>query len=264
MKLKLVLLLTIIASFNTAWAETNENKWNGKRFAVVLTYDDGLNVHLDNVVPELNKYDFKGTFYIPGKSTLQTRLDEWRTTAEQGHELGNHTLFHPCDGSLEGREWVKGYDLSNYSLKQIEDELTVANTLLQAIDRKTQRTYAYTCGDYKAGENSFKDFINENFIGARGVGWAYNSFENADLLNINCLGINGQSGEELISYVKEAQAKEELLVFLFHGVGGEHSINVSLDAHNQLIEYLHSIDDEVWVAPMVEVLEYIKSNRLSK
>jgi sialate O-acetylesterase len=38
--------------------------------------------------------------------------------------------------------------------------------------------------------------------------------------------------------VKEALTKGALLVFLFHGVGGEHGLNVSLPAHRQLLQYL--------------------------
>lgn len=38
--------------------------WNGKSCAVVLTYDDGLNIDLSNVVPALDSVGLKGTFYI--------------------------------------------------------------------------------------------------------------------------------------------------------------------------------------------------------
>ncbi|MDP4189880.1 MAG: chitooligosaccharide deacetylase, partial [Bacteroidota bacterium] len=55
-----------------------------------------------------------------------------------------------------------------------------------------------------------------------------------------------------------------LLVFLFHGVGGEHSINVSREAHSQLIHYLKQHKNEIWVAPMVEVAKYIKKNQSHK
>jgi len=50
-------------------------------------------------------------------------------------------------------------------------------------------------------------------------------------------------------------------VFLFHGVGGQHSLNVSLQAHRQLLHYLQQKQKNVWVAPMIDVAEYIKSYR---
>jgi sialate O-acetylesterase len=88
----------------------------GAKAAVVFTYDDGLDCHLDVAVPQLDEFGFKGTFYCTGNSqSLYNRTDEWRTIARNGHELGNHTLFHPCDGSKAG--WVKPeYDLNNYTI----------------------------------------------------------------------------------------------------------------------------------------------------
>ena len=52
-----------------------------------------------------------------------------------------------------------------------------------------------------------------------------------------------------------------LLVFLFHGVGGEHNLNVSLEAHSRLLHYLREKENEVWVAPVIEVAKYVRSVR---
>jgi sialate O-acetylesterase len=53
-------------------------------------------------------------------------------------------------------------------------------------------------------------------------------------------------------------------VFLFHGVGGEHSLNVSLEAHSRLLHFLKQNQENIWTAPMVDVAEYIKNARSSK
>lgn len=50
-----------------------------------------------------------------------------------------------------------------------------------------------------------------------------------------------------------------LLVFLFHGVGGEHSLNVSLPAHRELLQFLKQNEKDIWIAPMLEVAEFIKN-----
>lgn len=81
--------------------ETPRARWNHHACAVALTYDDGLNVHLDKVIPALDSLGFNGTFYIPGNAaTLNSRTDDWRKAAVTGHELGNHTLFIPVQGLL--------------------------------------------------------------------------------------------------------------------------------------------------------------------
>src|SRR5450432_2597841 len=73
--------------------------WNNRKAAVVLTYDDAINQHLDNAIPVLDSLKLKATFYITGYSpSVRDRMNEWKKLAVQGHELGNHTLYHPCVG----------------------------------------------------------------------------------------------------------------------------------------------------------------------
>jgi peptidoglycan-N-acetylglucosamine deacetylase len=240
--------------------------WNGKSCAVVLTYDDALNVHLDNVIPCLDSAGLKGTFYIIGEAAaLSKRLSEWRLAATKGHELGNHTLTHPCDGRLPGRSWVlPENDLSKYSVTRAVNEIRVTSTLLQAIDGKTERTFAFTCGDRMIDTVNFYRSLENDFAGARGVQEGLKTINTIDLNNINCFGINGQSGDYMIDLVKKAVETYTLLVFMFHGVGGEHNINVSLEAHRQLIRYLKQHENEIWVAPMVDVAKYIRKYQAEK
>src|SRR5438132_8379481 len=98
--------------------------WHNKKCAVSLTYDDALNVDLDNVVPALDSLGLKGTFYLSGYSgALNNRIDEWRAIAKNGHELGNHTMYHPCAGG-PGRGFVTAdYDLRNYTFHRLADEI---------------------------------------------------------------------------------------------------------------------------------------------
>lgn len=194
-----------------------------KKCTVVLTYDDGLDVHIDNVVPVLDKYGFKGTFYIPGNSpSLTSRLEEWRTIAKSGHELGNHTLFHPCFGKSLKREWVnENYDLDIYTIERFTDEILLANTLLKSIDGKSMRTFAYTCGDKKINGEHIWDRIKDNFSAARGINRELIKLENIDVKEIGSFMVNMQPAEEMIEWVKEAMKNNALIVFLFHGVGGE-------------------------------------------
>ena len=41
-----------------------------------------------------------------------------------------------------------------------------------------------------------------------------------DLYNVGAYVVNGQSGEELVDLAKKAMKSNALIVFLFHGVGG--------------------------------------------
>jgi len=257
----LVILLAFMLSFGLYAQVSNINVWNGKKAAVCLTYDDGLDIDLDNVVPILDSLGFRGTFYIPGNSEcLSKRLTEWKAIAVKGQELGNHTLFHACEGNRPGREWVKpDYDLSSYTLIRIVDEILLGNTLLSAIDGKVQRTFAYACGDNQVAGSVFMDQMKDKFVAARGVKpQMYNKIADIDIFNVGCYMLNGQTGNELIRMVKDAMESNSLIVLLFHGVGGGHNINVSMDAHRKLLVYLKQNEKDVWIAPFIDIMSYVK------
>jgi peptidoglycan/xylan/chitin deacetylase (PgdA/CDA1 family) len=99
--------------------------WNHKGCAVVLTYDDGIDADLDRIAPALDSVGLKATFYVIGASSaVAGRLAEWRLLAQHGHELGNHSLFHPCEGG-PGRAWVQGdNDLRRYTVKRVVDSFS--------------------------------------------------------------------------------------------------------------------------------------------
>ena len=256
MKNSLFLLIFVICSIALP-----AQVWNGRNSAVVLTYDDALNVHLDNAIPLLDSLGLNATFYLSAYSPgCRHRLDDWKKAAVKGYELGNHTLFHPCVGNASGREWVKAdYDMTKYSVQRMVDEIRMTNVFLQALDGKTKRTFAYTCGDMKVGDSSFINHLTNDFVAARGVRSEMHPINQVNLYNVDCYAINGESGEQMIEQVKKSMQTNSLLVFLFHGVGGEHSLNVSLPAHRQLLQFLKQNEKNIWIAPMVDVAEYVKN-----
>jgi len=260
--IKTTCLLFFIMLASTTQAQTAKT-WNGKQSAVALTYDDALDIDLDNVVPVLDSLGLKGSFYLIGSSpAISRRINEWRTIAAHGHELGNHTSFHPCDGQLPGRSFVSAEnDLSRYTLKRMTAETRFTNTLLAAIDGKTERTFAFPCGDKKIGDTPYYNSIKQDFVAARGVHAAMQPIDSVDLADINCYAINGQTAEQMIGLVKKAKETHTLLVFLFHGVGGGHNLNVSLSEHSKLLHYLKEQENEIWTATMLDISKFIKTHQ---
>jgi sialate O-acetylesterase len=225
----------------------------------LLTYDDAINEHLDNAVPVLDSLGLKATFYITAFSTsLQTRLNEWKNLAVKGYELGNHSLFHPCNGGA-GREWVsKQNDLRNFSVKRMENELRMTNLFLQALDGKTKRTFAYTCGDMKIDDSLFINGMKNDFVAARAVRNEMHKINEIDLYNVDCYLVNGETAAQMIEWVKKAVTTNSLLVILFHGVGGGNGLNVSIPAHREFLNYLKQNEKDIWITPMIDAAEYIK------
>lgn len=252
--------LIVLLLGNTAMQAQFNQPWQGKKCAVVITYDDAIDQHLDNALPLLDSLGLKATFYVTAFSpSVQTRMEEWRAMAAKGHELGNHTLYHPCAGG-PGREWVpKEYDLSAYTLKQIVDETRMTNLFLQALDGKTERTFAYTCGDQKVEDSFFIEPLKKDFIAARGVRGEMHKIQDIDLYNTDCYMVNHHKAEQMIAWVEEAMRTNSMLVILFHGVGGGNGLDVSLPDHRQFLQYLKDHEKDIYIAPMVEVAKHIRS-----
>lgn len=264
MKFKNLLLLPLILlANNLSFAQKESTNWNGKKCAVVLTYDDALNIHLDKVIPALNSFSFQGTFYLIASSSVVTdRKGEWRTASKKGHELGNHTLYHPCDGSLPGRSFVsKDNDLSRYTVARAVKEIKTANQILKDIDGKSERTFAYPCGDLKIGDTLYYDYLKKDFIAARGVQPGFLSAKTVDLTNVNSFAENGTTAAQMIAQIEEAEKAGSFIVFLFHGVGGEHALNVDWEEHQKLLLYLKNREKDIWVTTMVDLGKYIQKQQ---
>lgn len=260
MKNILFLAILIFSSSQIFAQNAEDNYWYEKQCSVVLTYDDATDSHLDYVLPVLDSLNLKATFYIPGHSQcLYQRMDEWKKLASEGHELGNHTLFHPCHGKSLKREWVNpDHDLDDYTVGQFLDEIRIQNTLLKAIDGKTNRTFAYTCGDLDVAGENVVPLMKEYFVAARGVQSGLNYQGNIDLYNLTILSVRGQTIEVLKSRVDDAIRDKALLVFLFHGVEKGAPLSTSYTIHKELVEYIKSKESEIWIAPMIDVANFVK------
>jgi len=251
----LVLFILVVCETTVA-----QFKWpDGKKAAVVFTYDDGLDCHLDVAVPQLDEFGLKGTFFCTGNSpSLYKRTDEWRSITKNGHELGNHTLFHPCDGT--GQDWVKPeYDLRNYTPEQIVAELKTANTLLKAIDGKTERTYGYTCSNFVAGGIDFTDSIKNIFVAARCDGSIPNTMNGYKIYKTPSFASVEPGVDDLVQQVEEAKEKGTIVVFMFHSVGGGY-LNTSAEVHRKLLQYVKENEDDLYSDTFINVMKYIQGN----
>lgn len=258
----LIIYLLFFISYSCR-AQSDDTLWQHKKCAVVLTYDDAIIQHIDNAFPVLDSLQLKATFYITAFAA-KDRINDWKRIAAKGYELGNHTLFHPCVGG-KGREWVKQeYDMNNYSVQRMVDEIRMTNIFLEALDGKKKRTFAFTCGDMKVNDTSFIDLLKNDFVAARAVRDQMHTINQVDLYNTDCYVVNGESAVQMEQWVKQAITTNSLLIILFHGVGGGNDLNVSLSAHREFLSFLKQNEKDIWIAPLIEVAEYIKTHQSQK
>ena len=104
----------------------------GKKAAIMLTYDDGCHTQWENVVPALNEHGFKGTFFLMGCYLTEQDIPQWRRVSQQGHELGNHTIYHACNDSKADTFRYRFFlPAGNYKVtfRNFDDELVFRVTL---------------------------------------------------------------------------------------------------------------------------------------
>lgn len=247
-----IFLLSLLSLVFSAAVQAGPITWPGKaKAAVSLSYDDALNSQLDNAVPALNKYGIKASFYpILSSPVMVERMSEWRKLAADGHELGNHTLFHSCAKSKPGRDWVPTYnDLDKKVIGQMRDELLTANAFLHALDGKTERTLTPPCLDWDVADGNYVETLSDLFVGIKGA-------EKIPAEYSAMLLPDGISGKELIDFVKKSAKSGGLVQIIFHGIGGDH-LSVSKEAHEQLLKFLANNREMYWTDTYLNIATYL-------
>ena len=241
---------------------------------ISLTFDDGLHEHLDNVAPALNRVALPGTFYTHiSSSAFVGRQADWRQVAADGHELGNHTIFHPAEAR---KHWVRpGNAIENYTLDRMRLELEFANALLSALDGRTERTFAYPCSNSFVGRRgwvrraveevgwgrtrvagwvddfsldlgstrqSYEPIIGELFVAGRGGGLSSgqqvpptSSWQRSQIPSV---AVENWSLLDLQRHVTSAATSNTWAILQFHGVGGGHHMDCPLPVFLEFVSWL--------------------------
>src|SRR4051812_25588334 len=95
---------------------------NGARAALSLSFDDARVSQVDVGLPHLDALGVKASFYVT-ISTMNQRLDAWKRAVAAGHEIGNHSLTHPCSGNYE---WARKNALEDYTIDRISQDIEQA------------------------------------------------------------------------------------------------------------------------------------------
>jgi len=243
---------------------------DGQAAAVCLTYDDAMEVHPRKVAPDLEAAGLRGTFYVPIDRLFLDETEPWRAMAKRGHELGNHTIFHPCRRTEQKAHgsFDEAFNLVNYTANRYEREIDLANRILQSIDGKTERTFGNTCHDTLIGPRddpqSIVPILEKHFIGVRGQGRGDTPIDPAtcELANIGTTGGDRKTFDHLRSVIEQTAQARGLIIFCFHGVGeGTHNLFIDADEHQRLVDYLNAERQRIWTAPLVEIARHIKTQR---
>lgn len=246
-----------IAYFCTLIIITRCLQVSAQRTAICLTYDDGLPSHLNTVIPQLDSAGLKATFFLNAVQGAATTIGEpspfvvgWKKAASAGHELANHTLFHPCPQQFG---WNRLVAIEGYTVDRIVREVELQHALLAQLDSlPTKRAFAFPCNNTLAGKDDYtKAILKTGLISyCRGGGDTSSVIRNLKRINLDFVPSwlvgEGTSLRSLIAFAEEARKSGGMAIYQFHGIGAEF-FTVSADIHRAFLRYLveHSAEFEV-------------------
>jgi peptidoglycan/xylan/chitin deacetylase (PgdA/CDA1 family) len=264
---KLLLLFFLASVFISESVLAQQDKpvfpWpDGKQIAVSLTFDDARMSQVDVGTALLSQYGVKATFIVV-PSNVEKRLDGWKKAVADGHEIGNHTLFHPCSGNFP---WSRNKALENYTIKQMRNELIDANKKIEELLGIKPKVFAYPCGSTFVGRgNSTKSYvplIADLFLAGRGwLDEGPNDPTFCDFAQLTGMEMDGKDFDQILPLLENAKKTGAWLVLAGHEMGESGNQTTRLSMLKKLLEYAQDPANGIWIAPMGTVAKYVKNKR---
>jgi peptidoglycan/xylan/chitin deacetylase (PgdA/CDA1 family) len=230
----------------------------GKRAAVSLSFDDARTSQVAVGTGLLDQYNVKATFYVVPSAVAQ-RLDGWKKAVAGGHEIGNHSLNHPCTGNFA---WARPHALEEYTLEKMRSELTEANGQIQKLLGVTPKAFAYPCGQTFIGRGvhtrSYVPLVAELFLSGRGwLGEGPNDPAFCDPAQLTGMEMDGKDFEQILPLLEKARETGQWVVLAGHEMGESGPQTTRLAMLKKLLEYAQNPANELWIAPVGTVAAYI-------
>jgi hypothetical protein len=241
----IALFMAASTLMSVAAADPAAPRWNGHKAAIALTYDDSLHSQLDIAIPQLEAAGLKGTFFLMGRQ-VGDQVPRWKAVAAKGHELGNHTVNHPCAKGTY--DMPAQYTSEAYKVDVLMTEIGVMNGFLEALDGKPSHSFATPCDQHVVGGEDYLAPMQKAHLAS-----FIRDQRTMPGQSIVYTGFTDTSGAKMIAWVETLVRDGKAGVIVFHGVGGDY-LNVSGDAHRQLVDYLKAHQQDIWTTTFSNVM----------
>lgn len=242
-------------------AETFE--WpEGKRAGLSLSFDDARGSRVDVGIPILDRYNVKGTFYIV-ECMYEKRVDGWKGAAANGHELGNHTVNHPCGCNFGFKE---SGNLEDLTLDDIAADIDEATAKIGDVFGLTPATFAYPCGQQYVGRGkdtrSYIPVVSQRFVAGRGFrDEASNRPGCVDLARTAGTDFDGMPFETMKRLLEGAVESGRWIAFAGHDIGPGGGQTVIDSALEELCAYATDPANGIWIDTVETIGRYIQDRQ---
>lgn len=245
---------------NFTWPE-------GVRGTLSLTFDDGRASQIDSGLPLFDRFEVKATFYST-PAALERRPDDWRAAVANGHEVGGHTITHPCSANFgftaNGRA-----PLEEMTLDQMEAELRDSNDRIEALLGVRPVSFAYPCGQkfVGRGENlrSYVPLVARHYLTGRG--WRdeyFNAPARCDLAQLGGVEMDGVDFEMIRPQLEKAAATGNWLILAGHDIGDSpRRQSTPVSTLEAICEYCRDPVHGIWLDTAGTIGAYVRSRRVA-
>lgn len=258
----LIMLISFVSHYSFAQS-TKLFSWPvGKESAISLSFDDARYSQVEGGTALLDSLHTQATFYVV-PAAVEERLAGWKKAVANGHEIGNHSLYHPCSGNFV---WSRAHALENYTLDSMKAELTQANDKIQKLLGVKPIVFAYPCGQKFVGRGihtkSYVPLVAEMFITGRGyMEESANDPAFTDFAQITGIEMDGKDFEQLLPLLMEARKNGQWVVLAGHEMGEGGVQTTRLTMLRKLIAYARDPSNKLWIEPVGTIATYINQHR---
>lgn len=234
---------------------------DGRSGAISLTFDDGMRSQAEVAAPLLQQYGLRGTFYVNPRENYREQLAPWRAVADAGHEIGNHTVSHPCSKGFPFISQQGRRGLEELSWEEMDGEIeTAKQRLAELFPEQGRVSFAYPCYQPFVGRGahrrSYVPLVLEHCIAGRGRGERANDPYYCDLGYLWSWPCERMTGAEMVGLVEQAVNDGRWGILTFHGVHEGH-LSVADGDLAELCAFLQRNQARVWTAPVAEVAAWV-------
>ena len=227
-----------------------------------LTFDDARLSQVDKGIPLLDEFEVKATFYISPDNMLK-KVDAWKEAVNNDHEIGNHTIVHPCSGNFE---WSRHKALEDYTLQKMTAELDSASKFIEYHLGVHPVSFAYTCGQTFIGRGintkSYVPVVATLFESGRGwLDEAPNDPVYCDMARLTGMELDGKSFDEIMLLIESAKEKGQWLILAGHEMDESGNQTSLLSTIEAICEYASGPASGIWIDTVHNIAAYIKDKR---
>jgi beta-glucosidase len=263
-------LFTGLAKAPSQETEKTQNRagfqWpEGKRMGLSLTFDDARLSQPDKGIPLLDRYGVKATFYV-SPDDMGLRLDAWKKAVGNGHEIGNHSLVHPCSGNFD---WSRETALEDFTLTAMKTELEAASDRIKESLGVSPVSFAFPCGQTFVGRGlnarSYIPVVASMF--ETGRGWFSEGPNDplfCDMSQLTGMELDYKSFEQIQGLIESAKSNGQWLILVGHDMGEGGDQTSLLPTIEAVCRYATDPANGVWIDTVHNIASYIKEKRGDK